>query len=100
MKSGIVCFVESRIHEIGGIVIVGFLEKCGKFVPVGAEDIEAGSRDYVVSIPEQWIFPTARQGHKNGLGSSRFYERDETYQNLTPAASGGIRKVLVTFVGI
>ena len=55
------CFMESRVHEIGRIAIVGFLEKCGKFVPVGAEDIETGSRDYIVSILEQWIFPTARQ---------------------------------------
>ena len=95
------CFMESRVHEIGRIAIVSFLEKCGKFVPIGAEDIETGSRDYIVSIPEQWIFPTARQeGQKTGLGSSRFYERDNTYQNFTPAASRGIRKVLVTFVGI
>lgn len=52
-----VCFVESRVHEIGRVPIVHFFEVCGEVVPVGAEDIESSGRDYVVSIPDQQTLP-------------------------------------------
>ena len=93
------CHMESRIHGIGRVLIVSLLEVCRKGVPVGAKDIEASSRDHIVSISEQWTFPTARQEKNYGLRSDGLYERTATYQNSTPAAKGGITKILVTFVG-
>ena len=55
-------FVERRIHGIGWIPIVGFLEVCGEVIPIGAENIETSSCDHAVSNSEQWAFSILRIG--------------------------------------
>ena len=53
MTINMVCFMESRIHVIGRILIVIFLKVCREVIPIGAKNIETSIQDDLVSIPKQ-----------------------------------------------